>query len=53
VGVVIGEIHLSHKAGRMESEFILLSVYCVFFVVAVYFITDCILSSWILTSYNN
>jgi len=30
-----------------------LSVYCVFFVVAVYFITDCILSYWILTSCNN
>jgi hypothetical protein len=53
MGVVIREIHLSHKAGRMECEFYSVVCSLCVFVVAVYFITNCILSYWILTSYNN
>jgi len=41
------------KLAVWKVIFILLSVYCVFFVVAVYFITDYISSCWILTSYND
>jgi len=52
VGVVIIEMHLSHKPSCMESGFYSVVCSLCIFVVAVYFLPDGISSDWVLTSLN-